>query len=457
MQLTARADQALDALPASAPRISVIVGSIGYQRLLATLIRSALPMAKIECVDPFSQTMRGSGVTFGTAADVIVLGGIGTEAEAMSALQRLREHAACPPIIMLISHELATLTAGLIAAGAAAVLLKDALSRNSLVDAILYVTARVTDGDSAVAADVAAPRQYGQFVFVAEGERVVLALDGYRPLSTLSANSLAHVEIVENLYSNTRAVVKIWLSTPHHDANDARNFCERFGYFSSLNGRNVVRYLDASIIGSWPYVVLEYLPAGDLRSRMAAALPVDTAVRILHKIAVALADVHAGGFAHMDLKPENIFFRTGGSVALIDFNISMRIGEANRDPLTGDVMGSPAYMSPEQGRGLPVDGRSDLYSAGVIFYEMLAGKQPFGGENSAQIIFKHLHEEIPLLPKRIRHLQPIVDRLLNKNPDDRFADAAELAAALQPFLKPDGITNTETRQGVKPRGGRPSS
>lgn len=422
---------------ASGPHISVIVGSIGYRRLLTTLIHAALPLAEIEDVDPFSQTMRGSGISFGTHSDLIILGGIGTEAEALSALQRLRARETCPPVILLASHELEPLASGLCAAGAATVLLKDALSLNALTDAIL----RLTGGSRSPASAPAIPRKYGQFAFTVDGERVVLAVDGYRSLATLSANPMAQVMSAEAIDDNARVVIKFPLSTPYHDAAVVQRFCERYAYFSSLRGRSVVRYLDAGIAGSWPYVVLEYLSGGDLRRRMADGLATSAAIAILQQIARALLDVHAGGFAHMDLKPENIFFRDDGSLVLIDFNISTRMGDVTRNVISGDVMGSPFYMSPEQGRGVPVDGRSDLYSAGVVFYEMLTGERPFSGENSAQVIFQHLHEEVPLLPRRIRDLQPIVDRLLNKNPQDRFANASELIEALTPLRKRYGATD----------------
>jgi CheY-like chemotaxis protein len=391
-------------------------------------------LAEIEEVDPFSQTMQGAGISFGTTSDIIVLGGIGTEAEARSALQRLRTRESCPPIILLVSHELERLAASLLAAGAAVVLLKDALSKNALVDSILRLTARMATD----AAPPNVPRQYGQFAFDVEGERVVLAIDGVRPLATMSANPMAQVISAEAISNHARVVVKIPLSTPYHDAVTVQHFCDRYAYFSSLSGRSVVRYLDAGIAGSWPYVVLEYLAAGDLRRRMANGLATDAALKILHQIAAALVDVHAGGFAHMDLKPENIFFRGDGSLVLIDFNISTRMGGVARSGTGRDVMGSPFYMSPEQGRGLPIDGRSDLYSAGIIFYEMLTGERPFSGENSAQVIFRHLHEEVPLLPKRIRHLQPIVDLLLAKKPDERYAGVTGLLAALQPMLETGG-------------------
>lgn len=413
------------------PHISVIVGSIGYRRLLTTLIRAGIPSAVIEGVDPFSQTIRDSGISFGMRSNVIVLGGIGTEAEALSALGRLRERADCPPIIILISHELEAQAANLCAAGAAAVLLKDALSQRTLVNAILRLTGSSASDQPN---NVSAARQCGQFPLVVDGERVVLSIDGFRLLTTMSANSMAQVMCAEAIDDQARVVIKIALSTPYHDAAVVQRFCDRYQYFSSLKGRSVVRYLDAGIAGAWPYVVLEYLAAGDLRRRMSNGLGIDAAITTLHQIATALVDVHAGKFAHMDLKPENIFFRSDDSLVLIDFNISTRMGGVNRNRISGDVMGSPFYMSPEQGRGLPIDGRSDLYSAGVIFYEMLTGERPFSGESSAQVIFKHLHEEVPLLPGRIRHLQPLIDRLLAKNREERFASASELIDWLSPLL-----------------------
>ena len=167
---------------------------------------------------------------------------------------------------------------------------------------------------------------------------------------------------------------------------------------------------------------------------MAIGLATLDALQILDSLAIALATFHGGQFAHMDVKPENVLFRDDGSLVLIDFNISTRFGNIARNRQTRDVLGSPFYMSPEQGQGLPADGRSDLYSAGIIFYEMLTGERPYSGDNSAQVIYKHLHDEIPLLPKRIRELQPVIDRLLAKNPDERFGTAAALSVALRPFL-----------------------
>jgi serine/threonine-protein kinase PpkA len=101
----------------------------------------------------------------------------------------------------------------------------------------------------------------------------------------------------------------------------------------------------------------------------------------------------------------------------------------------GEVMGTPYYMSPEHGQGLPIDGRADLYSAGVVFYEMLTGEKPYQAESAAALIYRHIHDEIPLLPLRLRQFQPLLDRLLAKRSAERFQSAQEVLAALDDLMR----------------------
>lgn len=373
----------------------------------------------------------------------MVLGGIGTKAEALSALARLRANAQSadasdsatpPPLIMLVSPELAPLAGELITAGAAAVLHKDALSRQSLIEAISSAAASRQAGSNDSSGS------FGKFSFNVDGEPVVLAIEHFGCVKTLAASAMSQVFLAERLSDSTdpggrkRVVIKVPVANPCHDALGVQRFCERYQFISSLDGNGVVRYVDAGIAGSWPYVVLEHLSAGDLRQRVAAGMTTLDALKVLDRLAIALATFHGGQFAHMDIKPENIFFRDDGELVLIDFNISTRFGGVARNRQTQEVLGSPFYMSPEQGQGLVADGRSDLYSAGVILFEMLTGRRPFEGDNSAQVIYKHLHEEIPLLPQRIRDLQPLIDHLLAKNPGERYGSAAALSIALRPWL-----------------------
>jgi serine/threonine protein kinase len=141
---------------------------------------------------------------------------------------------------------------------------------------------------------------------------------------------------------------------------------------------------------------------------------------------------------HRDLKPGNVMLREDGSPALIDFGMSKDTALAQEVTDTGLIFGTPHYMSPEQGHGEPIDARSDLYSLGVIVFEMLARAKPFAAENPMAIIYKHRKEPVPRLPERFGALQPIIERFLAKDPQDRYQNATEAKLALEKayrFLK----------------------
>jgi eukaryotic-like serine/threonine-protein kinase len=421
--------------PAAGPTVSVIDGSPGLRTVLAAFVRKQWPDAIIEEIDPYSQTMRGELSTIGARGSVIVVGAMGSEDEARTTLERLQSRLNCPPIVALIPRALADRKQALIDQGARAVLYKDALSQRALADAL--ATWLPANSETAPQAAAAGSTRFGEFKLMLHGEAQKIELDGFRYLDTITAGPLSQVFYAERVSDRKRTVIKVGVEAPTHNAAAIRLFCERFPFFAGLDGRGVVRYLDVGICGPWPYVALEYLAAGDLRRRMRGPVAPTEAARIMYKLAAALSSLHSGNIAHLDLKPENIFFRDNGDLVLIDFNISTKFGEPAQSMRAeaGAVIGSPDYMSPEQGRGENIDGRSDLYSAGVIFFEMLSGEKPYTAKNTAEVIFRHIHDEIPLLPKAVREFQPIIDRLMAKSRHERYASGAELAFALQPFLQ----------------------
>jgi Protein kinase domain len=419
------------------PRFAVIAGEGGYRNIIATFIRTEWPHARIDEIDPFSQTMLGLGVTLKGECDAIIVAGLGTYLEASSALKRLSSGAGpegLPPVILLVGIELEHESARLIAEGAAAVYLRDSISRSALVNALSGLAPRQTGSAPHPFPARHDAAKFGRFDLAVEGEQIRIGIENFRPTRLLGSTKLSTVFAAERIADGHQAVVKIGTGAPYHDDTMARRFCDRYGFLSRQTDGSIVRYLDAGIAGSWPYIVIEHLGRADLRHKLVAPLDPSEALALMMKVLDAIDTLHRGRMAHLDLKPENIFFRDDGSVVLIDFNISMPFGSAARSHLPGDVVGSPYYLSPEQGRGMPVDARSDFYSLGVILFEMVAGKRPFDGENSVQVIFKHLHEEIPFLPKRARGLQPLIDTLLAKQPAERPADGDALRALLQNHL-----------------------
>jgi serine/threonine protein kinase len=141
--------------------------------------------------------------------------------------------------------------------------------------------------------------------------------------------------------------------------------------------------------------------------------------------------MHDCGVLHRDLKPGNVMLREDGSPALIDFGMSKDTALAQEVTDSGLIFGTPHYMSPEQGHGEPIDARSDLYSLGVIVFEMLARAKPFAAENPMAIIYKHRKEPVPRLPEPFEAFQPMIERFLAKDPQDRYQDAKEARVALQ--------------------------
>jgi serine/threonine protein kinase len=223
-----------------------------------------------------------------------------------------------------------------------------------------------------------------------------------------------------------------------------RSFSERFlkeaRTIAQLSHPHIVAVYDVGVVGHDHYLALEYVSAGDLklRIRRGTFAPAD-AFRIIRDIASALGYAHSKGFVHRDVKPENILFRDNGTAVLTDFGIARAVSSGTRMTGMGMSIGTPHYMSPEQARGKDVDGRADLYALGIVLYEMLTGKVPYDAEETVAIGIMHVSEPVPVLPKALSGHQSLLDRLLAKNPTDRYRTAEALIDAIDqhdPNAKP---------------------
>jgi serine/threonine-protein kinase PpkA len=181
---------------------------------------------------------------------------------------------------------------------------------------------------------------------------------------------------------------------------------------------------------------MEHFPAGDLRQRMKAPLLPADALRFLQQMASALEAIHSVGVLHRDLKPANVMLRADGSLCLIDFGLA----KANETDaaLTGtrEIFGTPYYMSPEQGHAETIDARSDLYSLGVMFYEMLIGRKPFTGATAMEVIYKHKRADLPEIAPQFSCYKALLKGLLAKAPNDRFQSAGSLLEAIAAIKVP---------------------
>ena len=193
---------------------------------------------------------------------------------------------------------------------------------------------------------------------------------------------------------------------------------------------NLAAVLDRGMSERGPYVVFEYFPMGDLASSLSRGISPNLACRIVVQVAAGLEALHQAGIVHRDVKPANIMIRSASSFAVTDFGAAKRMRIDTSLTMDGRIIGTPSYVSPEQITRKPVGPQTDIYSLGVVLYELLAGSKPFAGDDFHQVLYSHVAVAPPPLPARLAKFQPVLDRMLAKDPAARYSSCAELAAAV---------------------------
>ena len=225
--------------------------------------------------------------------------------------------------------------------------------------------------------------------------------------------------------------VALKVSKTLRDEAAGRQFLEReYTAVMAVRSPLVVEIYDYGIHGGFEYLAMEYLPRGDLKARIQRGVSEHEALHYVAQIAAALEVVHESGLVHRDLKPPNVMLRDNDSVALIDFGLARSMDGSTISTQTGVLLGSPYYMSPEQAQGEALDARSDFYSLGVICYELLTGQKPYIGGTAMEVLQQHVSAPLPALPADLCRYEPFLTRLMAKSRGERFANAAEIIAAI---------------------------
>lgn len=208
---------------------------------------------------------------------------------------------------------------------------------------------------------------------------------------------------------------------------------------ADLSHPNVIRIHDAGRLDDRAWLAMEYFERGDLRSELGRPLAPDRVHALVTQLARALQAIHAAGIVHGDLTPQNVMLRSDGSVVLSDFGIARSL-HAETDLVAtaapAERIGTPFYLSPEQARGEPVSPASDLYSLGVMLYEMLTGSRPYHADSLELLLALHQGAPTPRLPASQSEWQPMLDRLMAKQPAERYPGAAALLADLARLAQP---------------------
>ena len=267
-------------------------------------------------------------------------------------------------------------------------------------------------------------------------------VNGYEILSQVGQGGMATVYLARQRSMNRHAALKILPSVFINDEAYLQRFEREVRIVSQLEHRNIVPVYDFGEYESQPYIAMRYMPAGSVEELLAQGpIPLPRVASIVEQVASALDYAHQKGILHRDLKPSNILLDDGGGAFITDFGIARILGEGSGTITTQGVVGTPSYMSPEQARAEPLDGRSDVYSLGVMLFELVTGRRPFESDTPYSIAIMHVTMPPPpprqFEPDINPALEKVIMRALRKAREERFSSAGELAEALR--LSLDGI------------------
>lgn len=278
----------------------------------------------------------------------------------------------------------------------------------------------------------------------------------YKIISELGRGGMATVYRAFDPNFDREVAIKALPREMMHDPQFRSRFEREIKMVAQLGHPSIVPVYDTGEVDGQPYFVMRFMTGGSLSDRIEkGGIPIEETARIIGKIAQGLAYAHRKGVIHRDLKPDNILFDENGEPFISDFGVAKLIESAGN--LTGSgVIGTPAYMSPEQAQGVEIDKRSDVYGLGVIVYQMLTGHQPYSADTPMGVVVKHITEPVPEILKVLPNLPPDVDAVIKtamaKDKTSRYENTIELAKALNTiaFGDPGNITY-HSNTGMTPR------
>ncbi len=401
-------------------RILIIDDDEDLRNLLAHYIRGRWADATVEGYDPLSHDMPDAAFPLGSY-DVLILDYMLGRGDGLEWLQALKRRPDCPKVLFLTGAGNEIIAVRAMKAGADDYQRKQEMTREKLINSIRDLTAGAME--KTVSPELAA-RMEGHSL----GEKI--RIPGIRVLHLIGEGGTARVYLSSRERDDEPLVVKILRPEITKDKKALARFMEEYAMVERIQSRHVARIHGHGQSDANAYLVMEFFEGGDLNKRLAGK-PVapEEALRLFRELMFALGEIHEKGILHRDLKPQNLMFRNDGSLAIVDFGIAKDIAAVDRTG-HGEILGTPRYMSPEQVQGRVLDLRTDIYSAGVLLYQMLTGKHLFDGETAVEVALHHLNTPPPPLPEALSRYQRLIDKLVEKDRDARFRNADEVIGFL---------------------------
>jgi CheY-like chemotaxis protein/tRNA A-37 threonylcarbamoyl transferase component Bud32 len=401
-------------------RVLIIDDDEDLRTLLAHYIKSRWDNAQVDDFDPIERDFPDAKFALG-GYDVIILDYMLGRGDGLDWLQRLKQRADCPKILFLTGAGNEIIAVRAMKAGADDYQRKQELTREKLLNSLRELTASEMERTSS-------PEMSARVEGVSLGSKI--RIPGIKVLHLIGEGGTARVYLASREADDEPLVVKILRSEITAENKALARFMEEYSLVERIQSRHVARIHDHGTVDGHTYLVMEFFEGGDLSKRLAdAAVAPDEALRLFRELMFALGDIHEKGVLHRDLKPQNIMFRNDGSLAIVDFGIAKHVDAIDRTG-HGEILGTPRYMSPEQVQGRALDLRTDIYSAGVLLYQMLAGRHLFEAATAVEVALHHLNTQPPPLPDGLERYQALLDKLLEKDREGRFRNTDEVIGFL---------------------------
>ncbi len=418
-------------------RVLIIDDDEDLRNLLAHYIKQRWEDAVVESYDPLERDLPDASFPLGSY-DVVILDYMLGRGDGLEWLQHLKRREDCPKLLFLTGAGNEIIAVRAMKAGADDYQRKQEMTRERLITSLRDLTADAVE--RTVSPELAA-RMEGHSL----GAKI--RIPGIKVLHLIGEGGTARVYLASRERDDEPLVVKILRPEITSDKKGLARFMEEYALVERIQSRHVARIYHHGNVQDQAYLVMEFFEGGDLNKRLGGkALAPEECLRLFRELMFALGDIHEKGILHRDLKPQNLMFRDDGSLAIVDFGIAKHVDGIDRTG-RGEILGTPRYMSPEQVQGRALDLRTDIYSAGVLLYQMLTGRHLFDGETAVEVALHHLNTPAPPLPEPLKQYQPLLDKLVEKDRDARFRNADEVIGYLsRKFYQGLGAGQTEITQ-----------